>query len=148
MCWHLYMSGDKVEVALKFIRICWIPLSAMRIWGKNMSKRAKRGKTETLTLPVVGRVAIGALATAAVGYSLLSRPASVQPIKGQSARQVLASSTPGYVSTPVHVLASAPALVPAPTPQVETPKAADVISLGPIPDSIRTSSRKTCSASG
>ncbi|WP_426436738.1 L,D-transpeptidase [Bradyrhizobium genosp. P] len=91
-----------------------------------MGKRAKRGKTETLTLPAVGRVAIGTIAAAALGYSLLSRPASVQPMRGPSAHQVPASSTPAHASTPVHVLASAPAPVPAPAPQVETPKAADV----------------------
>lgn len=91
-----------------------------------MSKRAKRGKTETLALPVVGRVAIGAMAAAALGYSLLSRPASVQPIRRPSAHQVVAPSTPPHVSTPTHALASAPAPIPVPTPQVETPKAADV----------------------
>ncbi len=83
-----------------------------------MSKRAKRGKTETL-LPVVGRVAIGAVAVAALAYSLLSRPTSVQQIRKLSAHQALASSTPVYVSTPVH--ASAPAPI-----SVEAPKAADV----------------------
>jgi lipoprotein-anchoring transpeptidase ErfK/SrfK len=91
-----------------------------------MSKRPKGGKTETLALPAVGRVAIGAMAAAALGYSLLWHPASVQPIREQSARQVAAPSTPAHVPTPVHVLAPVPAPVPAPTPQVETPKAADV----------------------
>jgi lipoprotein-anchoring transpeptidase ErfK/SrfK len=86
-----------------------------------MSKRAKRGKAETLALPMVGRVAIGAVAVAALGYSLLSRPASVQPIRKSSAPQAQASSTPVYVATPVHV--SAP--IPAPAPLVEPPKAAD-----------------------
>ena len=86
-----------------------------------MSKRAKRGKAETLALPMVGRVAIGALAVAALGYSLLSRPTSVQPIRKPSAHQALASSTPVYVSTPVHASASAPAPI-----SVEAPKAADV----------------------
>jgi lipoprotein-anchoring transpeptidase ErfK/SrfK len=85
-----------------------------------MSKRANRGKAETLALPMVGRVAIGAVAVAALGYSLLSRPTSVQPIRKPSAHQALASSTPVYVSTPVHASASAPA------PMVEAPKAADV----------------------
>jgi hypothetical protein len=89
-----------------------------------MSKRAKRGKAESLALPMVGRVAIGVAAIAVVGYSLLSRPASVQPIRKPSAHQALASSTPGYVSAPAR--ASAPAPIPAPAPQVETPKAADV----------------------
>ena len=88
-----------------------------------MSKRAKRGKAETLALPMVGRVAIGAVAVAALGYSLLSRPMSVQPIRKPSAPQAEASSTPVYVATPVH--ASAPAPIPAPAPLVEPPKAAD-----------------------
>jgi lipoprotein-anchoring transpeptidase ErfK/SrfK len=86
-----------------------------------MSKRAKRGKAETLALPMVGRVAIGAVAVAALGYGLLSRPTSVQPIRKPSAHQALASSTPVYVSTPVHASASAPAPI-----SVEAPKAADV----------------------
>ncbi|WP_426614597.1 L,D-transpeptidase [Bradyrhizobium sp. McL0616] len=86
-----------------------------------MSKRAKRGKAETLALPMAGRVAIGAVAVAVVGYSLLSRPASVQPTRKPSASQALASSTPVYVAPPVH--ASAPAPIPAPL--VEPPKAAD-----------------------
>jgi lipoprotein-anchoring transpeptidase ErfK/SrfK len=89
-----------------------------------MSKRAKRGKAVTLPLPMVGRVAISAVAVAALGYSLLSRPTSVQRIRKPSAHQALASSTPVYVSTPVH--ASAPAPISVPAPQVETPKAADV----------------------
>ncbi|KJC41509.1 hypothetical protein UP09_20740 [Bradyrhizobium sp. LTSP885] len=88
-----------------------------------MSKRAKRGMADTLALPMVGRVAIGAVAVAALGYSLLFRPASVQPIRKPSAPQAQASSTPVYVSTPVH--ASAPAPIPAPAPLVEPPKAAD-----------------------
>src|SRR4029077_11507980 len=90
-----------------------------------MSKRAKRGKAETLALPMVGRVAIGAMALAALGYSLLSRPTSVQPMRKPSAHQALASSTPVYVSTPVHASASAPAPAWAPPPLVEPPKAAD-----------------------
>lgn len=89
-----------------------------------MGKRAKRGKTETLALPVAGRVAIGAMAAAALGYGLLSRPASVQPIRKPSTHQVMAPSAPIHVSTPVHAPASVPAPIPAPAPQVETPKAA------------------------
>jgi len=88
-----------------------------------MSKRAKRGKAKTLALPMAGRVAIGAVAVAALGYSLLYRPTSVQPVRKPSAHQALASSTPVYVATPVH--ASAPAPIPAPAPLVEPPKAAD-----------------------
>jgi lipoprotein-anchoring transpeptidase ErfK/SrfK len=90
-----------------------------------MSKRAKRGKAKTLALPMVARVAIGAVAVAVVGYSLLSRPTSVQPTGKPSAHQAMASSTPVYVSAPVHASASAPAPIPAPAPLVEPPKAAD-----------------------
>jgi lipoprotein-anchoring transpeptidase ErfK/SrfK len=91
-----------------------------------MSKRAKRGrKAETLAIPVVARVAIGAVAVAALGYGLLSRPASVQPVGKPSAPQAMASSTPVYVSAPARASAPAPASVPAPAPLVEPPKAAD-----------------------
>src|SRR3954447_24630803 len=92
-----------------------------------MSKRAKRGKAETLALPMVARVAIGAVAVAASGYSLLSHPASVQPARKPSAPQALASSTPVYVATPVHASVPDPAPIPAPAPAalVEPPKAAD-----------------------
>ncbi|QPF86071.1 L,D-transpeptidase [Bradyrhizobium genosp. L] len=91
-----------------------------------MGKRAKRGKTEALALPVVGRVAIGAVAAAALGYGLLSRPASVQPVPKPSTHQVLAPPAPAHVSTPVHASASPPAPIPVPAPRVEPPKAADV----------------------
>ncbi|MGZ8940643.1 MAG: L,D-transpeptidase [Limisphaerales bacterium] len=84
-----------------------------------MGKRAKRGTAETLALPMAGRVAVGALAVAALGYSLLSRPTSVQSIRKPTAHQALASSTPVYVLTPAHASALAPAPIP-----VETPKAA------------------------
>ena len=92
-----------------------------------MGKRAKRAKTETLALPVAGRVAIGVLAVAALGYGLLSRPASVQPVRTTSARQVPAPTTPARASTPVHAAAPAPTPVPmpVPAPRIETPKAAD-----------------------
>lgn len=96
-----------------------------------MGKRAKRGKAETLAIPMVARVAIGAVAAAVVGYGLLSRPASVQPTKKPSAQQAQvqaqASSTPVYVATPVHAAAPVPvtAPIPAPAPLVEPPKAAD-----------------------
>ncbi|MBN8988379.1 MAG: L,D-transpeptidase [Rhizobiales bacterium] len=88
-----------------------------------MSKRAKRGKAETLVLPMAGRVAIGAVVVAALGYSLWPRQTSVQPIRKPSAHQAMASSTPVYVSTPVH--ASPPVPIQAPPPPFETPKAAD-----------------------
>ena len=94
-----------------------------------MGKRAKRAKTETLALPVAGRVAVGVIAAAALGYGLLFRPASVQPVRTTSTHQVPAPSTPARVSTPVHAAAPAPAAVPVPVPvpapaaRVETPKA-------------------------
>ena len=95
-----------------------------------MAKRAKRGKTEALALPVAGRVAIGAVAAVALGYGLLWRPASVQPIRKQAAHQVPAPSsptpsTPVHVSAPAQAPASVPVPIPAPALRVETPKAAD-----------------------
>ncbi|WLA63977.1 L,D-transpeptidase [Bradyrhizobium diazoefficiens] len=90
-----------------------------------MSKRAKRGKAKTFALPMAARVAVGVVAVAALGYGLLSRPASVQPIGKPSAPQAMASSSPVYVATPVHASAPAPAPIPAPAPLVEPPKAAD-----------------------
>jgi len=92
-----------------------------------MSKRAKRKKAETLAIPMAARVAIGAVAVAALGYGLLSRPASVAPARKPSAPQAQASSTPVYVAPPVHASAPPPAPVPAPAPAplVEPPKAAE-----------------------
>lgn len=94
-----------------------------------MSKRAKRGKAKTFALPMAARVAIGAVAVAALGYGLLSHPTSVQPIRKPSAPQglpqALASSTPVYVASPVHASAPVAAPIPAPAPLVEPPKAAD-----------------------
>lgn len=99
-----------------------------------MAKRAKRAKTETLALPVAGRVAVGVMAAAALGYGLLSRPASIQPTKRSPAHQALALSAPvpARAPTPVHVPAPVPAPVSAPVaapistpaPRVETPKSA------------------------
>jgi lipoprotein-anchoring transpeptidase ErfK/SrfK len=93
-----------------------------------MSKRAKRGKTETLALPVAGKVAVGAIAVAALGYSLLSHPASVQPVRKPSPRQVLLPPPPPPppppAPAPARALASVPAFAVA--PQVEIQKAADV----------------------
>jgi hypothetical protein len=43
-----------------------------------MSERAKRGKTETLVLPVAGKVAVVVIAVAALGYGLLLHPPSVR----------------------------------------------------------------------
>ncbi|MGY4154931.1 lipoprotein-anchoring transpeptidase ErfK/SrfK [Bradyrhizobium sp. USDA 4461] len=96
-----------------------------------MGRRAKRGKTKTeaLALPVMGRVAIGVIAAAALGDGLLWRPASVQPTRKPSAQQAAVPSTPAHASTAVRVAAPAPAPVPvpvpAPAPLVEPPKAAD-----------------------
>lgn len=86
-----------------------------------MSKRAKRRKVETIALPMAARVGIGAVAVAALGYGLLARPASVQPVRKPSAPQAMASSTPVYVAPAVQ--APAPAPIPAPAPLVEPPKA-------------------------
>ncbi|WP_439393217.1 L,D-transpeptidase family protein [Bradyrhizobium sp. PMVTL-01] len=92
-----------------------------------MSKRAKRGKAETLALPMAARVAVGVVAVAALGYGLLARPTSVQPARKPSASEAQASSTPVYVAPPVHASAPAPAPIPAPAPLVEPPRAdADV----------------------
>jgi lipoprotein-anchoring transpeptidase ErfK/SrfK len=92
-----------------------------------MSKRAKRRKVETIALPMAARVGIGAVAVAALGYSLMAPPASVQPVRKPSAPQAMASSSPVYMAPPVHAAAPAPASIPAPAPLVEPPKAdADV----------------------
>src|ERR1700679_4273122 len=88
--------------------------------GGAMSKRAKRGKTETLALPVAGKVAVVVIAVAALGYGLLSHPASVQPVRKPSPRQVLLPPPP----PPAPARASAPASAAA--PQVEIQKTADV----------------------
>lgn len=92
-----------------------------------MGKRAKRGKAETFALPMAARVAIGAVAVAAVGYGLLFHPTNVLPIRKPSIADAQASSTPVYVAPPVHASAPppAPAPIPAPAPLVEPPKAAD-----------------------
>lgn len=96
-----------------------------------MAKRAKRGKAETFALPMAARVAIGVVAVAALGYGLLTRPASEQPARKPSAQEARASSTPVYVATPVRASAAVPAPAPAPIPApapaplVEPPKAAD-----------------------
>jgi lipoprotein-anchoring transpeptidase ErfK/SrfK len=81
-----------------------------------MSKRAKRGKTETLALPVAGKVAVIAIAVAALGYGLLSHPASVQPVRKPSPGQVLLPPPPARASAPASAAA----------PQVEIQKTADV----------------------
>jgi len=92
-----------------------------------MSKRAKRRKAEALAIPMAARVAIGAVAVAALGYGLLYRPASVQPVRKPSAQEAKASSTPVYVAPPVHASVPVLAPIPAAAPLVEPPKAdADV----------------------
>jgi lipoprotein-anchoring transpeptidase ErfK/SrfK len=88
--------------------------------GGVMSKRAKRGNTETLALPVVGKVAVVAIAVAALGYGLLSRPASVQPVRKPFARQVLLPPPPAPAR------ASAPAPASALAPLVAIQKTAEV----------------------
>src|SRR6202161_3344677 len=90
--------------------------------GGAMSKRAKRGKTETLALPAAGKVAVVAIAVAALGYGLLSHPASVQPVRKRSPRQVLLPPPPA----PARPSAPAPAPASATAPQVEIQKTADV----------------------
>ncbi len=91
-----------------------------------MRKRAKRGKTDTLALPVVGRVVVVVLAAAALGYGLIAHPKSVQPIRKPPAQQVLAA--PARTSPPVQALATTatPAPLPLPKPQVEVPPKAIV----------------------
>src|SRR6202021_2652016 len=86
--------------------------------GGDMSKRAKRGKTETLALPVAGKIAVAAIAVAALGYSLLSHPASVQPVRKPSPRQVLPPPPPARASVPPPAFAAAP--------QAEIQRTADV----------------------
>ena len=81
-----------------------------------MGKRAKRGKTETFTLPMAAKVAVVVIAVAALGCGLLSRPATVQPVRIPSARQTLLPPPP----------ASAPGPASAPSPEVEIQKTADV----------------------
>src|ERR1700722_19860071 len=94
--------------------------SGLRDLGGDMSKRAKRGKTETLVLPVAGKVAVVVIAVAALGYSLLSHPASVQPVRKPSPRQVLPPPPP----PPARASVPAPAFSAA--PQAEMQRTADV----------------------
>ena len=105
------------------------------MWGKTLAKtsakRAKRGKTETFALPMAGKIAVVAIAVGALGYGLLSRPATVQPVRTPHAHQ--ASIAPPPALAPASVApasvapapAQAPAAVSAPAPQIEIPKAAD-----------------------
>jgi lipoprotein-anchoring transpeptidase ErfK/SrfK len=95
-----------------FLKRCWLFLSGQGIWGKDMSKRAKGRKTQTLALPMAGKVAVVAIAVAALGWGLLSRPATVRPVRIPPARQAL--------------LPPPPAPAQAPAPQVEIQKTADV----------------------
>lgn len=90
-----------------------------------MGKRTKRGRAETVALPMAGRVAVGVIAMAAFGYYLLSSPDILQSARKPSGHQAMASSTAVYVATPTR--ASAPTTVPvsAPAPLVEPPKAVE-----------------------
>ena len=90
-----------------------------------MGKRTKRGRAETVALPMAGRVAVGVIAMAAFGYYLLSSPAIFQPARKPSAHQAMASSTPVYVATPTHASTPATAPIAAPAPPVEPPKAVE-----------------------
>jgi lipoprotein-anchoring transpeptidase ErfK/SrfK len=107
--------------------------------AKTSAKRAKRGKTKTFVLPMAGKIAVVAIAAGALGYALLSHPATVQP-KRPTAHQAAVSPPPASASAAIvpalAVPASAPALAapapapaPAPastpTPEVEVPKAAE-----------------------
>jgi lipoprotein-anchoring transpeptidase ErfK/SrfK len=91
--------------------------------GEDMSKKARRGKAETLALPMAGKVAVVVIAVAALWYGLLSRPASVQPVRKPSARQALLPP-PLPARTSALALASAPAPASASAPQVEIQKTA------------------------
>jgi lipoprotein-anchoring transpeptidase ErfK/SrfK len=96
-----------------FFKKCWLSRPDLGILGGDMSKRAKRGKTETLVLPVAGKVAVVVIAVAALGYGLLSHPASVQPV-----RKPAPAPAPARASVPAPALAAAS--------QVEIQKTADV----------------------
>jgi lipoprotein-anchoring transpeptidase ErfK/SrfK len=93
--------------------------------GKEMGKRTKRGRAETAALPMAGRVTVGVIAMAAVGYYLLSSPSIFQSAHKPSAHQAMASSTAVYVATPTHASAPATPLVATPAPPAEPPKAAE-----------------------
>src|SRR6202171_6183987 len=89
--------------------------------GEDMRKKAKRGKTETLALPMAGKVAVVAIAVAALGYGLLWRPASVQPVRMPSARQALLPPPPARAPAPARASASASASPPTPAPASAPP---------------------------
>jgi lipoprotein-anchoring transpeptidase ErfK/SrfK len=93
--------------------------------GKEMGKRTKRGKAETLALPMAGKVAVGVIAMAALGYYLVSHPAIFQSARKPAAHQAMASSTAVYVAAPTHAVAPATAPVAAPAPLVAPPKAVE-----------------------
>ncbi|MGY4285455.1 hypothetical protein ACVWXO_004675 [Bradyrhizobium sp. LM2.7] len=59
-----------------------------------MSKPAKRGKAETLALPMVARVAIGAVAVAVVGYSF-----AVSPGERATDTEAVRAPSPGVVNS-------------------------------------------------
>jgi lipoprotein-anchoring transpeptidase ErfK/SrfK len=99
--------------------------------GEDMGKRAKRGKNETFALPMAGKIAVVAIAVGAVGYGLLSRPATVQPVRIPHAHQASIAPPPVPVPASASVApAPAPASVAAapastPAPEMEFPKTAD-----------------------
>ena len=93
-----------------------------------MSKRAKRKKAEALAIPMAARVAIGAVAVAALGYSLLSSPAERATDRKPSAPQAQARQLRftwqlRFVHQRQLRLIPVPAPIPAPAPLVEPPKA-------------------------
>jgi lipoprotein-anchoring transpeptidase ErfK/SrfK len=96
-----------------FFKRFWLFLSRQGDLGKDMRMRAKGGKTQTLTLPMAGKVAVVVIAVAALGCGLLSRPATVHPVRVPSARQALLPPPPP------------PSPPPAPAPQVEIKKTPD-----------------------
>jgi lipoprotein-anchoring transpeptidase ErfK/SrfK len=78
---------------------------------------------------MAGKVAVVVIAVGGLGCGLLSRPASIQPVRVPSARQALLPPPPVSARTPAPLPVPAPVLAPAqasvPAPQVEIQKAAD-----------------------
>ena len=83
---------------------------------------------------MAGKIAVVAIAVGALGYALLSRPATVQPKRPAAHQAVIAPPPASAAVAPAPALASAapaPTPVPAPAPasppapEVELPKAAD-----------------------
>jgi lipoprotein-anchoring transpeptidase ErfK/SrfK len=57
--------------------------------GDDMAKRAKVREVKTATLPMAGKVATVLLAVAALGFGLLSHPATVHPLRSIPERQAV-----------------------------------------------------------